>query len=102
MCGVSTRIVFTVKHVLCILFGGGLAMNNISLFRNQAKISQSKLSQMVGVTPSTIGNYESGIRAINISMGWKIVNAFSALGIKCQFTEVFPNPLDSKNSKPRS
>ncbi|MEI8598890.1 helix-turn-helix transcriptional regulator [Vibrio sp. M60_M31a] len=47
---------------------------------------------MVGVTPSTIGNYESGIRAINISMGWKIVNAFSALGIKCCSQKYFQIP----------
>ncbi len=74
-------------------------MNNISFFRNQAKISQSKLSKMVGVTPSTIGNYESGIRAVNINMGWKIVNAFHALGLKCQFTQVFPNPYKPQDNK---
>lgn len=74
-------------------------MNNISLFRNQAGISQSKLSEMVGVIPSTIGNYESGIRAVNIHMGWKIVNAFKKLGIKCQFTDVFPNPTELNDSK---
>ncbi|MBL4265723.1 helix-turn-helix transcriptional regulator [Vibrio fluvialis] len=74
-------------------------MNNISLFRSQAGISQSKLGELVGVIPSTIGNYESGIRSVNINMGWKIVNAFSALGIKCQFTEVFPNPSGQEDTK---
>ncbi|MDW6016752.1 helix-turn-helix transcriptional regulator [Vibrio plantisponsor] len=77
-------------------------MNNISLFRSQAGISQSKLGELVGVIPSTIGNYESGIRAVNINMGWKIVNAFTALGIQCQFTEVFPNPLVPKDNKLQS
>ncbi|NAW61082.1 helix-turn-helix domain-containing protein [Vibrio sp. V31_P5A7T61] len=74
-------------------------MNKISLFRSQAGISQSKLGELVGVIPSTIGNYESGIRAVNINMGWKIVNAFAALGIKCQFTEVFPDPLAIEDNK---
>ena len=73
-------------------------MNNISLFRNQAGISQSKLSEMVGVIPSTIGNYESGIRAVNIHMGWKIVNAFEKLGVTCNFIDVFPNPTELDNT----
>ncbi|NRF28267.1 helix-turn-helix domain-containing protein [Vibrio coralliilyticus] len=77
-------------------------MNNISFFRNKAKISQSKLSELVGVTPSTIGNYESGIRVVNINMGWKIVNAFQALGLKCQFTQVFPNPFKRQDNSTHS
>jgi putative transcriptional regulator len=67
-------------------------MNRISKYRNQANISQAKLAMAVGVFPSTIGNYEAGIRRINIDMCWKIVNALNALGVGCSISEVFPNP----------
>ncbi|WP_273859390.1 helix-turn-helix transcriptional regulator [Photobacterium sp. GSS17] len=67
-------------------------MNRISDFRNKVKVSQAGLAKVVGVTPSTIGNYESGIRNINIEMCWKIVKALNALGVVCTFEEVFPNP----------
>ncbi|UTV28969.1 helix-turn-helix transcriptional regulator [Photobacterium atrarenae] len=67
-------------------------MNRISDFRDKAKVSQAGLAKVVGVTPSTIGNYESGIRNIKLKMCWKIVKALNALGANCTFEEVFPNP----------
>ncbi len=67
-------------------------MNRISLFRTQANLSQARLAREVGVTTSTIGNYELGIRNINLGMCWKIVVALHRLGIHCSFEEVFPDP----------
>ena len=67
-------------------------MNKISEYRNLVNVSQAKLAQEIGVTPSTIGNYESGIRNITVETCWKIVKALNRLGVKCLFTEVFPEP----------
>lgn len=73
-------------------------MNRISEYRNKAKISQAKLANAVGVIPSTIGNYESGIRNINVDMCWKIVKALNALGSHCVFDEVFPEPQNEHSA----
>lgn len=67
-------------------------MNKISVYRNKAKISQAVLAKAIGVMPSTIGNYESGIRNINVDMCWKIVKALNLLGVECSFNDVFPDP----------
>ena len=67
-------------------------MNKISEFRNKANVSQAGLANAIGVTPSTISNYEAGIRNINVEMCWKIVQAFNQFGAKCSFGDVFPEP----------
>ena len=67
-------------------------MNRISEYRNKIGVSQAKLSKIVGVTPSAIGNYESGVRNINVEMCWKIVKALNQLGGDCLFDDVFPEP----------
>lgn len=82
---------------MCTFAGGGIAMNKISEFRNKAKVSQAGLARTVGVTPSTIGNYESGIRNINVEMCWRIVKALNKMGALCAFDEVFPSPKQDCN-----
>lgn len=67
-------------------------MNKISTFRRVAGISQAQLAKAVSVTPSTIGNYEAGIRNINIDMCWRIVKALNSFGARCSFNDVFPDP----------
>ncbi|CAM3692945.1 antitoxin HipB [Vibrio aerogenes CECT 7868] len=67
-------------------------MNKIAKYRRQAKVSQAILAKAVGVMPSTIGNYESGIRNISLTMCWKIVGAFKRWGIYCSLEDVFPEP----------
>ncbi len=73
-------------------------MNRISEYRNKAKVSQASLARAVGVMPSTIGNYESGIRNINVEMCWKIVKALNLLGVQCSFDSVFPDPQNEVSS----
>ncbi|HDL9513641.1 TPA: helix-turn-helix transcriptional regulator [Vibrio cholerae] len=77
-------------------------MNKIAEHRNRIGISQSDLSKLVGVTPSAIGNYESGTRNINVDMCWKIVIALNSLGAKCTFQDVFPNPQTDVLSEPQT
>ncbi|WGY45059.1 helix-turn-helix transcriptional regulator [Vibrio sp. ABG19] len=74
-------------------------MNRISEYRNKAKVSQALLAKTVGVTPSSIGNYEAGIRNINVEMCWKIVKALNQLGAECTFGDVFPEPQSENSSK---
>ncbi len=72
-------------------------MNKISEYRNKAKVSQAGLAKTIGVTPSTIGNYEAGIRNINVEMCWKIVKALNQHGAECTFEHVFPDPKGDIN-----
>lgn len=74
-------------------------MNKISEYRNKAKVSQAGLAKTIGVTPSTIGNYEAGIRNINVEMCWKIVKALNQLGAECTFGDVFPDPQEDCETK---
>ncbi len=68
-------------------------MNRIAEFRNKAKVSQATLAKTVGgIVTSTIGNYEYGIRKIDVETARKIVNALNELGAQCTFDDVFPDP----------
>jgi putative transcriptional regulator len=71
---------------------GGKPMNKIADYRKKAKVSQAKLARLIGITPSTIGNYESGIRNINLDMCWRIVKAINQLGVNCSIEDLFPDP----------
>jgi putative transcriptional regulator len=73
-------------------------MNKISHYRSKANVSQAKLARLIGIKPSTIGNYESGIRNINLEMCWRIVTALNRLGIECSIEDVFPDPKTNSNS----
>ena len=66
-------------------------MNKISEHRNKANYSQAAFSKLIGVTTSTIGNYEQEIRTPPLVTCWKIINAFRCIGIECSFEDIFPN-----------
>ncbi|MGI2046112.1 helix-turn-helix transcriptional regulator [Shewanella oncorhynchi] len=67
-------------------------MNNISTYRKRANLSQSELGKAIGKTQGAVGNYEAGIRNIDLSTCWEIVRAINQLGVECTFADVFPEP----------
>ncbi|MCS6204028.1 helix-turn-helix transcriptional regulator [Shewanella baltica] len=72
-------------------------MNNISTYRKKANISQSELGKVIGKTQGAVGNYESGIRNIDLSTCWEIVKALNQSGVECSFSDVFPEPISESN-----
>lgn len=73
-------------------------MNKISNYRKRANLSQSELAKAIGKTQGAVGNYEAGIRNIDLSTCWEIVRVINQLGIECTFADVFPEPV-SNNTK---
>ncbi|MEL4388279.1 helix-turn-helix transcriptional regulator [Shewanella xiamenensis] len=67
-------------------------MNKISNYRKKANLSQSELGKAIGKTQGAIGNYEAGIRNIDLSTCWEIVRAINQFGVECTFADVFPAP----------
>ncbi|MCS6177748.1 helix-turn-helix transcriptional regulator [Shewanella baltica] len=72
-------------------------MNNISTYRKKANLSQSELGKAIGKTQGAVGNYEAGIRNIDLSTCWEIVRAINQLGVECTFADVFPEPSSDLN-----
>ena len=72
-------------------------MNNISTYRKKANLSQSELGKAIGKTQGAVGNYEAGIRNIDLSTCWEIVRAINQFGVECTFADVFPEPSGDTN-----
>jgi putative transcriptional regulator len=72
-------------------------MNNISIYRKKADLSQTELGKAIGKTQGAVGNYEAGIRNIDLSTCWEIVQAFNQSGVECTFADVFPEPTIDTN-----
>lgn len=72
-------------------------MNNISIYRKKAGLSQTELGKAIGKTQGAVGNYEAGIRNIDLTTCWEIVKAFNQSGIACSFADVFPEPIGESN-----
>lgn len=72
-------------------------MNNISIYRKKVGLSQAELGKAIGKTQGAVGNYESGIRNIDLGTGWEIVKAFNQSGVTCSFADVFPEPISGSN-----
>jgi len=69
-------------------------MNKLKHYRNAINATQKDVGDIVGVSQSSIDRYESGIRKLNTSKAWEMVNALNRLGSSCSFTDVFPDPLE--------
>lgn len=72
-------------------------MNNISTYRKKANLSQSELGKAIGKTQGAVGNYEAGIRNIDLCTCWEIVRAINQFGVECTFADVFPEPSSDTN-----
>lgn len=68
-------------------------MTQLKKIRNNASISQKKLSEKIGVSQGQIALLENGKRNFSLNVCWKIITALNELGIKCKFSDVFPNPI---------
>lgn len=73
-------------------------MNKLKHYRNAINATQKDVGDIVGVSQSSIDRYESGIRKLNTSKAWEMVNALNRLGSSCSFTDVFPDPLECGQS----
>lgn len=74
-------------------------MNKIKKYRNQIRVTQKEVAELVGVNQSSINRYETTNRKITIDMAWLIVRALNQLGAKCGFCDVFPNPTELNDTK---
>ncbi|BET98126.1 helix-turn-helix domain-containing protein [Xenorhabdus taiwanensis] len=66
-------------------------MNLIKKYRQMANLKQKDLAMLVGLTPSAISHYETGIRAPDIAVSRKLINALATQGIKCSLDQLFAN-----------
>lgn len=69
-------------------------MTQLKRIRNNASISQKKLSEKIGVSQGQIALLENGKRNFSLNVCWKIITALNELGTKCKFSDVFPNPIE--------
>lgn len=69
-------------------------MNRISHHRLRVPINQRQFAFFLGIKPSTLANYENGVRKPSIDIGWKIVEGFKLKGLDVTFESVFPNPKE--------
>lgn len=53
-------------------------MKTIAELRKEKNITQSQLADLLGVTQSTVGNWESGIRIPRVPMAIKLASALDA------------------------
>lgn len=51
--------------------------NRIRLFREELKMTQAELGEVVGVKESTISQWETGSRGVKISHGFKLCKVFN-------------------------
>ncbi|WP_071998256.1 MULTISPECIES: helix-turn-helix transcriptional regulator [unclassified Serratia (in: enterobacteria)] len=65
-------------------------MNNISLARKTAGITQHQLAEALGWNQSRIGNYEAGTRTPDLYSCRRIVEILNTLGADCSLDSVFP------------
>ncbi|HHG9944784.1 TPA: helix-turn-helix transcriptional regulator [Yersinia enterocolitica] len=66
-------------------------MNRICEYRGKAGLSQKNFAELMGVTQSAIGHYETGRRTPNISVCKRIVACLGSVGIECDLGDLFPN-----------
>lgn len=69
-------------------------MTQLKKIRNNASISQKRLSEKIGVSQGQIALLENGKRNFSLNVCWKIITALNELGTKCTFSDVFPNPTE--------
>ncbi|PHM23723.1 helix-turn-helix transcriptional regulator [Xenorhabdus budapestensis] len=64
-------------------------MNSIKKYRKMAKLKQKDLAALVGLTPSAISHYETGIRVPDIAISKKLVEVLTIQGVKCSLDQLF-------------
>ncbi|HID8404590.1 TPA: helix-turn-helix transcriptional regulator [Serratia marcescens] len=67
-------------------------MSNLKSLRAQFKVTQKKLAEDIGHSPSSVGHYESGRRTPDVSTCHLITAAFSKYGAKVTIEDIFPGP----------
>lgn len=72
--------------------------NNIKKLRLTVPIGQRQFAIKMGVKPSTLANYENGLRGVNVDNAWNIVNQMRAIGLNVEFKDVFPNPTEQEKA----
>lgn len=68
--------------------------NNIKNLRLTVPVGQRQFALRMGVKPSTLANYENGLRGVTVANAWNIVNQLNAIGLNVEFKDVFPNPAE--------
>ncbi|MDE1488727.1 helix-turn-helix domain-containing protein [Xenorhabdus bovienii] len=64
-------------------------MNAIKKYRKMAKLKQKDLAELVGLTPSAISHYETGIRVPDINISKRLIRALEIQGVKCSLDQLF-------------
>ncbi|WP_051106665.1 helix-turn-helix transcriptional regulator [Xenorhabdus nematophila] len=71
-------------------------MNSIKKYRKMAKLKQKDLAKLIGLTPSAISHYETGIRVPDINISKRLISALRMQGVKCSLDQLFAD----KNHNP--
>lgn len=77
----------------------GTYMSKIKEIRGGALLTQANLATKLGISASAISHFEKGRRFPDINTCWRIVTALNELGANCQFTDVFPNPMNINHTE---
>lgn len=65
-------------------------MSNLRKYREDLKISQTALAEIVGCTQGAIGHWESGRRSPDLKTCRLLIDTLNSLGASVTLDDVFP------------
>jgi transcriptional regulator with XRE-family HTH domain len=66
--------------------------NGLKKIRKKLKLSQGKLAKRLGVAPSTVSNYEIGVRTIDPEFAYAVISLAQKHGVPATLEDIYLRP----------